>query len=197
MKKTKLTVLSLVTGTMFLVNTGCDNTPKDSKERAEDINETTVENAENMNMNKTEKDAQFVVDAYSANMFEIRASEAAQTKATTTQAKEMADMLVTAHTKANNELGALAQTKQIAIPDNLTTGQQEDINDMNEKTGIDFDKKYASVMVDKHEAVVKMFEDAAKDCDDADIKMWANNMLPDLRQHLQMAKNQKDVLDKM
>ena len=42
-------------------------------------------------------------------------------------------------------------------------------------------------MIDRHKSGIKLYEDAAKDANDADIKAFANNTLAKLRMHLDSA----------
>ncbi|MES2554486.1 MAG: DUF4142 domain-containing protein, partial [Pseudomonadota bacterium] len=57
------------------------------------------------------------------------------------------------------------------------------------KDGAKFDDKYAEgVGVAAHEATIKLFEDAAEDATDADIKKFAADTLPTLKHHLELAK---------
>ena len=187
MKKISLMISAF--SCFILLNTGCSN-KHDPEEAAKDTNEEKFEGS-------AENDAKFVVDATTANLFEIKAAELAKSKATTTDAKNLADMMFEAHSKANADLGALAGQKAITVPTTLPSDKQDEINNLDKETGMDFDKKYAGMMEDKHEGAVKMFEDASKDCNDADIKNWASNTLPELRHHLEMSKSCKEALDKM
>lgn len=187
MEKKSLILMSVLALAVSL-NTGCGN-KTDSKEVAEDANEQKMENS------KDEKDAEFVVNAYNANLFEVKAGELAKAKATMADCKQLADMMITAHTKANEELSSLAATKNITLPAGLSSADQDDLNDLDKQTNMDFDKKYCKLMVDKHEDAVKMFENASTDSKDQEIKDWAAKMLPDLRSHLEMSKSAKDKTD--
>lgn len=60
--------------------------------------------------------------------------------------------------------------------------------------GADFDKAYAEQMVKDHDKTVALFEDAAKNAVDADLKAFANKTLPTLKAHQAHAKAINDKL---
>lgn len=159
--------------------TACSNEAKDSKEAAENANEQKFDK-------EGEKAADKLVHAYSANMFEIKAAENAATNAITPEVKKLSAMLVEAHTKMNSDVKALADSKSISLPIDLTEEQRKDLEKLAEKTGIDYDKAFVAKMKDKHEAALKFYESTADKCDDTTIKSWAASTAPEVRSHLDM-----------
>src|SRR5690606_19171443 len=60
----------------------------------------------------------------------------------------------------------------------------------------DFEKDYIErAGVDAHQDSVELFEDAAEDAEDPDVKAFASKHLPTLKQHLQAAESLKEKLD--
>jgi putative membrane protein len=153
---------------------------EDSKDRAEDHNDAKFDDSK-------EKDAQFLVDAASINLQEIRLSQLAETKASANDVKDLAKMMVTEHTKSLNELKTLAAQKSVSIPNSLTNDGLDDYNKLMEVTNNNFDKKYCDMMVDAHKNAIKKFEKIADDTDDPEIKEWSTKTLPTLRNHLDHA----------
>ena len=102
--------------------------------------------------------------------------------------------MVKDHSKANDELKALASQKNITLPDSLSEDKQKKYKDLAEKKGTDFDKAYVSLMVDDHKQDIKEFEEASKDAKDAEVKAWAAGKLPTLNHHLETVQNLKDKL---
>ncbi len=185
----KLTLVIAAFGLVFTLTTSCSQN-KDAKEMAEETNEQNL-------TNKEEKGAEHLVDAYSGNLFEIRSSENAALNASTAEVKKIATMMVEAHSKMNQDVEALANTKGVTLPTDLTDDQRKEIEKLTEKTGIDYDKAYISKMKDKHEDAVKMLEKISEKCDDAEIKAWAQKILPDVSSHLEMVKTADDNLKAM
>ena len=163
---------------LSIVSCGDNKKQEDPADVAEDHNDAKFEQSK-------EKDAQFMVDAATINQEEIQLGQLAQSKATAADVKELANMMVTEHTKALEELKGLAAKKGVTLPASLSTDKMDDYNKMMEKSNNDFDKAYSQKMVDGHKDAIKKFEDVANDQDrDAEVRDWANKMLPSLRTHL-------------
>lgn len=129
-------------------------------------------------------------------MLEVKLGELAQKNGVSAEVKKLGSHMVTDHTKANNELKAIADKKGLSVPKSLSEKSQKKYDDLASKKGKDFDKAYSDAMVDDHEKVISMFEKHAKEGDDADLRLFAANTTPTLRHHLQMSKETCDVLKK-
>lgn len=196
MKKTSLFSKTLLGAAVVALSFGmqsCKNEPKqeDTKEVAEDENEAKFDDVNE----EKEKDSDYLVAAAEVDMKEIELGKLAQTKSTNADVKALGKMMVDAHTKSLAELKATAATKNITLPASLTEKGQDAFKDLNDKNGHDFDKAYADKMVDGHEKMIEKMEKASEKAEDADIRMWAANMLPVLRMHLDHAKITKEKVD--
>lgn len=58
-----------------------------------------------------------------------------------------------------------------------------------QRGGEEFDQQYVRLMVKEHEDAVNMFEKAAQDARDPQVRSFASQHVPTLREHLQEAKN--------
>lgn len=180
----KLLVLSATFLAMWMTQS-CGNNAKNPQ------NEKPVDSAQDINQvvkPVDEKSSQFAVDAANANMHEVELGKLAQEKAQNPKVKSFGTMMVNDHTKAGDELKALAQKENITLPAELSTEDKKHMDDMAKKTGKDFDKHYIDMMVEGHEKVVSEFEKASDNVTDADLKTWARNTLPTLKAHLDSAK---------
>ncbi len=181
---------------MLSWTTACDNNRRspdqemDTKENAEEKNEAKFESR------AMEKDAQFVVDAYSDGMAEVSLSERAQDKAVTPEVRELAAQMVREHEKKNADLKALADRKQYSVPTELSSRQSNHITRVSENTGIEFDKEYVDEIISDHKDEISMFEKAAEQANDPDVRSFFNNALPELRMHLDKAMTVKEQLKK-
>lgn len=169
--------------TLFLCSSCSKNKPDDSKEMAEEQNE------EKFDTTKLEDDTEFAVSAADAGMLEVQVGTLALTKATNSIVKEFAQTMINDHTKANDELKAITQSKNITLPTSLSDKHQKTYSDLAEKSGSDFDKEYTDLMVKDHKDVVDMFKKAADKCNDAELKAWAAGKISALEHHLSMAEN--------
>ncbi|WP_165764607.1 DUF4142 domain-containing protein [Flavobacterium cyanobacteriorum] len=198
MKKTSFFAKMLMGAAVVILSAGmvsCKNQNKqeDPKEVAEDQNEQKFEDTNEAK----EDDSQYLVAAAEVDMKEIELGRLAQQKGTSADVKELGRMMVDEHTKSSGETKALAKKKNISLPAAPTEKVQESLKDLNDKTGRDFDKAYADMMVDGHEKTIEKMENASENAADEEIRMWAANMLPALRKHLEHAKMVKEKVDAM
>jgi len=182
--KTTAFVLILFCLASFTSCTKSNNT--DSTEAAEDQNEEKLEDT------KLEDDAEFAVSAADAGMMEVQLGSLALSKASSAKIKEFAQTMIDDHTKASEELKALAQTKNITLPAALSDKHQRKYNEMAEKSGAEFDKEYCDLMVKDHKDAVDLFKKAADKSKDTELKAWASEKLPTLEHHLGMAEAMKE-----
>ena len=170
--------VALLSMSAFAVTSCNSNKPEDPKDIAEEQND------ERFDERKSEKDAQFLVEAATINMEEIKLGELAQQKGTLADVKDLGKMMVKEHTQALADLTKLAESKSVVLPAALPEEAQKAYDKLNEKTGKDFDKEYCDKMVKGHKDAIDKFEKASSDAEDADIRNWASSMLPSLRTHL-------------
>jgi putative membrane protein len=134
-------------------------------------------------------DKAFLKKAAKSGMAEVAISEAVMDHLSNAQLKSFAQMMVTDHTAANNELASLAASKGVMLPP-----QDPDlVTDWSKKTD-DVDSTYVKKMVSDHEDAVKLFEKASKSSD-PDIAAFAQKTLPTLQHHLEMAQDLKKTVN--
>ena len=157
--------------------------------------DTTASTADTSMMPATDNEgADFVMKAADGGMMEVELGKMAQQQAQSARVKKFGAMMVSDHSKANDELKSIAASKNITLSDSLSEKHRKDVDDLREKKGTDFDKAYMKLMVDDHKKDVDEFEDASKEQKDADIKAFAGKTLPVLQMHLDSAKAINDVL---
>lgn len=180
-------------GLLILSLNSCKNENKqeDPKEVAEDANEAKFDT-----LNNKEDDSEFLVDQAEINLAEIELGKLAQQKGTNAEVKKFGKMLVDEHTKSASEVSALAKAKNFTLPTSVTEDGQEEYKKLNEKSGLDFDKKFVDMMIDGHEKAIDKLQKASKDATDNDVKLWASNNIAPLTAHLEHAKLLKQNLDK-
>ena len=153
----------------------------DSVENANDANDLNEQQA----TGEDDDDNDFAVKAANGGMLEMEVARLAREKARNTEVKEFAAMLMSDHQKANDELKALAGRKNITLPGRLGNDEQKHVDELAKLSGMEFDKKFVDLMVEDHEKDVKLFQEAADDADDADLKAFAAKTLPTLQKHLE------------
>lgn len=129
----------------------------------------------------------FVDDASAAGVGEIAAGKLAQEKGVAPDVKAFADMMVKDHTEANEKLKTIAQSKKLEVSADPTVGDKvkQLILDQRDES---FDLAYANNQVEAHKKAVELFEEEAKNGQDPELKAFAAQTLPKLKEHLVKAK---------
>lgn len=183
MKKITL-ILVAAAGTFLMASCGQKKTTANDTVTSADSANTAKDTSTTSTLATNTDDADFAVEAGNGGMAEVEMGKLAATKATNPDVKKFGEMMVTDHTKANDELKALAKSKNITLPGAPGADEQKMMDDLNKKTGKDFDKAYVDMMVDDHKKDVSKFQDATKNLKDADLKAFAVKTLPVLQMHL-------------
>jgi putative membrane protein len=136
----------------------------------------------------TPKTSDFVNEAATSDMFEIQSSQLAAQR-TQGDVQSFANQMVTDHTKTTSELKALAPQENVSLPTQMTSSQQSMLDKLRGLQGNDFTKQYMDDQVGAHKDAVSLFERYGKGGDDNKLKAWANQTLPTLQHHLDMAQN--------
>jgi len=179
--------------TMSLGTVSCKNDKQeDPAEVAEDQNEQKFDDTAQDHL---EDDSEYVLLAAEVDMKEIELGKLAQQKGMDAEVKAFGKMMVDQHTAASAKTKALASSKNISLPTATTDKVKEALEDLNKKSGKDFDESYIDMMVDGHEKTISKMEKASENAKDADIRMWAADMLPTLRTHLDHAKKLDEKTD--
>ncbi len=87
------------------------------------------------------------------------------------------------HSKAENRLMELVRSRGIQIPHEATDPPVED-KMLKNVPAKDFDREYVHMMVPGHRQTVAMFEKYALTGKDPDVKAFAQQTLPVLKEHL-------------
>ncbi|MFL5741607.1 MAG: DUF4142 domain-containing protein [Flavisolibacter sp.] len=202
MKKKILVLLSIPA---FLV--ACNNSSKDSVDKADSVNEAKADTTNGNNMNRdsmnnagkptlgvSESAAEFLVKVADVGKTEVILGQLAEQKASNKRVKEFGRMMVKDHSKANEELKGLAAKRNVTLPSKPGEDHQKKIDDLKSKSGKDFDKAYMDMMEDGHESTVREFENN-RDISDTLVRSFVNKTLPTLRMHLDSAKAIKSAIN--
>ena len=178
----------------------CNNSSNDSVQKADSANDSKSDTSTSMNTTDTtskmstvtmsvdQPTSEFMTKVADVGMTEVKLGQMAQDKAMSQRVKDFGAMMVKDHTAAGDELKTMARQKNVTLPETMSNDHQKKTDDLNKKTGKDFDKAYIKAMVDGHQSAVSDFEKASKNTKDADVKAWVDKTLPTLRMHLDSAK---------
>lgn len=129
----------------------------------------------------------FVMKAHSGGMMEVELGRYAKDNANSEDVKNFGDMMVTDHSKANDQLNDILKKENMNVGDKMMAEHQKNYNKFSKMKGVDFDKQYMKMMVADHKKDIKEFEMAVKNEKNTDVKKWAEDTLPTLKKHLQKA----------
>lgn len=129
-------------------------------------------------------DPLFASAAAAGGLLELTAAQLGTQRATDPQLKQFSDRMVQEHTKANQELMALAARKGIALPRTLDPRAQFCAQSLSGLSGRDFDICYAKAQLVIHLDSVAMFEAEAERGQDPELKAYAARWLPHIQDHL-------------
>ena len=139
-------------------------------------------------------DERFFRKAAKLGQKEVLMSRIAAERAADPAVREFAAEMVRAHTKANEELIALARRKGAKL-DSLTTEEQtEALEKWRDKKGDDFDEDYLEALIECHQDTVDTLENGAES-KHGEIVTYAINLLPVVKAHLARAEQLEEKLD--
>jgi putative membrane protein len=132
-------------------------------------------------------DRKFIEEAAQGGMMEVEAGKLAASKASDPAVKSFGDRMVKDHSKANDDLKAVAQKVGVTVPADMGKKHQKELDKLSKKQGADFDKEYSQHMLKDHKDDVNKFSKMSKNAKNPDLQQFASSTLPTLQEHLKMA----------
>jgi putative membrane protein len=132
-------------------------------------------------------DATFMQRAAISSMAEVIHGKQATANGANAEVTKFGQRMVDDHTKANEELKALASKQGASLPAELDQKHQAMQQKLEKMKGAEFDRAYMQHMVQAHKEAVTLFQTEAKSGKDAETRAWAEKTLPTLQEHLKMA----------
>lgn len=135
-------------------------------------------------------DRSFLENAIQGSYAEIEGSRLALERTKSDDVRKFARMMIEDHGRMVEETARLATEKGMTPPRGPSAMQTVEITALKALKGDAFDAMYVNrVGVASHEATVEMFEKAGQETRDPDVKALATQVLPKLREHLEMARS--------
>jgi len=142
-----------------------------------------------------ESDQRFLVKATEINFQEMLLGKLAQKRATSEELKEFGRIMEEENRNANSALASAAILKSINVPSTPSQAAHATYDTLNLVSMKDFDMAYIRLVIQDHNDLVSLFENASRDNLHPDIKSLASKMLPDLRSHLTRAQEIETQID--
>jgi putative membrane protein len=121
-------------------------------------------------------DEAFVKDAAKGGLMEVAMGRVAEKNASGSEVKNFGARMVKDHSKANEDLKAIAKEENVEWPAEKEAGKWKS------------DKDYMDAMKKDHEKDLAAFEKEAKNGSDSKVKSFADKTAKIVREHLEMAK---------
>jgi len=110
-------------------------------------------------------------------------------KSSNEDVKRFAQRMVEDHGKANEDLKQLAAQKGVSLPSEPSAKQKAKKERLSKLSGDEFDRAYMSDILKDHRTGIAAFEQESDSGTDSDIKKFASQALPTLREHLKQAES--------
>ena len=133
------------------------------------------------------RDAEFLVEAMDYNILlrelATRASENAYSRVVTDFAKENLDD----HLLMAERMVQVAKEKKFALPTNIEERHQDLLQDLKDASKQNIDRVYLNIIGLVHERALRLYEEAAVNANDAEVRAYAAAQLDILRDHSRKA----------
>ena len=115
-----------------------------------------------------------------SDRMEIQSSQLALSRSPDSDTKPFAEKMVKDHQQTSAELQALVEggKLKVSLPTALDTEHQKKLDELNAKSGKDFDLAYDHMQMQAHEEAVALFEQYAREGDNPDLKTWPQRPYP-------------------
>ncbi|MDC8104613.1 DUF4142 domain-containing protein [Chryseobacterium sp. B21-037] len=152
---------------------------------------TTVTGTTNTKVSLSDQDKKFADGAAQGGLMEVMMGKLVATNASDKNVKNLGEMMVKDHSKANEELKSWASTVGYTLPTSLDAEKQKKYDELKSKKGAEFDRMYSDLMVSDHKEDIAEFKKEAADGQEASLKSFASKTLPTLDHHLMEAQKTK------
>lgn len=132
-------------------------------------------------------DRTFVTKAAQGGMAEVELGHLATQRAANEKVKQFGERMVADHTKANDELKAIAAKDGLSVPANIDSQSRAVKKHLSTLHGTAFDRAYMEDMVSDHRQDIAEFQHEADHGNDGDVRAFASKTLPTLQHHLKLA----------
>jgi putative membrane protein len=168
----------------------CNNESNDSVDKADSANKKNIDSpsTNSQTVMTDEESSSFLVKAADGSMMEVQLGQMARERGIDLKLKSFAAMMVHDHSAASDEVKAMAANRNVVLPPSVSDDGKKIIDDLTSKTSKAFDRAYADAVIKKHQSDIDMFEKAGDKVNDSEIKIFINNTIPKLKNHVDSLK---------
>ncbi|MCC3771523.1 DUF4142 domain-containing protein [Streptomyces sp. UNOC14_S4] len=137
-----------------------------------------------------EHDENFLTTFHQGGMAEIAAGKDAARYAMLRCTRETGEVLVTDHTRLDNQLRTLAKRLNVTLPSSTTPEQQQEIKDIGKRAGTrGYDTAWLKAQETAHVATLKLMDDEVSGGKDRDVRAAAREARPYIERHLKLVRD--------
>jgi putative membrane protein len=126
----------------------------------------------------------FLQDAVQADQTHVALANIAEQKSQNTAVTELAQKIRADHVQNYAQLQSIAGAHGVVLSDFPDWTHQRTINRLQRSRDADFDQGYIKALIKADVACIKTFDKAVAQVEEPDIRQYAQNTLPTLRDHL-------------
>ncbi|HVO59714.1 MAG TPA: DUF4142 domain-containing protein [Terriglobales bacterium] len=134
-------------------------------------------------------DRHFIRKAGEGGLAEVELGKLAAEKGQGDEVKKFGQRMVDDHSKANDQLKQLAQSRGVNLPTELSAKDKATKARLEKLSGEKFDRAYMHDMVQDHTKDITEFEKESTSAKDSGVKSFASQTLPTLQDHLKEARS--------
>lgn len=184
--------MKLYTQTLFLAlfmalfATSCRERAK-VKEPEKIAKEQNKANQQHNPEQKNKDYSSYLVDVVHDQLFEVELGKLGKRKSNNDKIRDFAAELEKHHENRLQKLSELARDFTYAVPHNLSDNQWDEIQDLERTSAQNFDEKWLTVVIVKHNEAADVLIQAINNIDNQKMRNQLNETLQEVRSHLEAA----------
>lgn len=132
-------------------------------------------------------DSAFISEVDAGNTTELRLARMAEGRSRDALVKRFAQNMVADHDRMQAEWRALSSRNGLRVNANISPRHQEQITRLGVLSGTEFDRAYATAMVQNHQENLNTFQTRGRAAQSTEVRQLVERSLPTLQQHLSLA----------
>jgi putative membrane protein len=135
------------------------------------------------------RDIKFAHAAAEEAMTMAKLGSLAETIGVNPEVQQFGKKMMEEHSAMSHELDDLAAKLNIKLPTAISEHGQRKVNRLSSKSGTQFDKYYMKCMAKEYKRLISLYKSEKKSGKNDEIKAWAANKFPIIKDHHAMAKD--------
>ncbi len=180
---------AILIGAAMLAAAGCMGDRDDQASTSKSDQSATAAGSASGSLSSS--DREFIAQAASQGLFEVRSSELAlRQPQLDSKHRQFAQRMITDHSKANQELMRIAKAQGVDVSQKMQPKHQQQFDKLQGLSGDAFSQQYHQAQMQGHDEAISLCERQTREGQNQEIKSFAQRTLPTLREHRDMMKQQ-------